>query len=277
MITDTEILDWMEDQLQKRKYTGKCIFRWSKNGRGFRLHETSLDGGVPNIREAITNAMTYEALNEQSCQSQKNKMSIRRNNGEFMMIVKPSNQERATWPDATRVYVEGIELRNKDLIKECFETYTFNHIKDCPWCGMLPEIIETSGGEFVLSCIDRDCVVQLSIKQRTKLKAILAWNRRNHSLEFTADHCDYYEQELIPKLKAQITNNLRLAENWSADHASLCGELSNIETLRELVRTYFEVNEIGCECCTVSNCGECMVCLILAYFIEEKNVKEQKK
>lgn len=64
MITDTEILDWMEDQLQKRKYTGKCIFRWSKNGRGFRLHETSLDGGVPNIREAITNAMTYEALNE---------------------------------------------------------------------------------------------------------------------------------------------------------------------------------------------------------------------
>jgi len=129
-----------------------------------------------------------------------------------MMIVKPSDQERATWPDATRAYVEGIELRNADLIKERFETYTFNHIKDCPWCDIIPEVLETIVGETTILCINESCAVRPHIKQLTKLKAILAWNRRNSSLELTADYCDYYEQELIPQLKAQITKHIRLAK-----------------------------------------------------------------
>lgn len=176
-----------------------------------------------------------------------------------MMIVEPSDQERATWPDATRAYVKGIELRNKDLIKERFETYTFNHIKDCPWCDIIPEVLETIGGETTILCINESCTARPYIKQSTKLKAILSWNRRNRSLELTADHCDYYEQELIPQLKAKVKDNLRLAEHWSDGYASLCEELSSIETLRDLVETYFYVNEIGCECCTVSNCDDCMV------------------
>lgn len=57
MISDTEMLDWLEAQLQKDKYTGKCIFRWSNNGRGFRLHETSLEGAADTVREAIENAI----------------------------------------------------------------------------------------------------------------------------------------------------------------------------------------------------------------------------
>lgn len=57
MISDTEMLDWLETQLKKSEYTGKCIFRWSNNGRGFRLHETSLDGAVDTVREAIENAI----------------------------------------------------------------------------------------------------------------------------------------------------------------------------------------------------------------------------
>jgi len=189
-----------------------------------------------------------------------------------MMIVEPSDQERATWPDATRAYVEGIELCNEDLIKERFETYTFNHIKDCPWCDIIPEVLETIGGETTVLCINESCAVRPHTKQPAKLNAILAWNRRNSSLELTADYCDYYEQELIPRLKAKVTNNLRLAEHWSAGYISLCEELSSIEDLQDLVETYFDVNEIGCECCTVSNCGECMVCLILKYFVGEKNV-----
>ena len=64
MISDTEMLDWLEAQLQKGAYTGKCIFRWSTIGRGFRLHETSLDGAVTNVREAIVNAMMEEGIND---------------------------------------------------------------------------------------------------------------------------------------------------------------------------------------------------------------------
>jgi len=60
MISDTEMLNWLEDQLQKSKYTGKCLFRWSNNGRGFRLHETSLAGAVGTVRKAIEDAMLEE-------------------------------------------------------------------------------------------------------------------------------------------------------------------------------------------------------------------------
>lgn len=194
-----------------------------------------------------------------------------------MMIVEPSYQERAAWPDATRAYIEGIELRNRALIKERFETETFNNIKDCPWCDMPPAMVETPSGKFMLSCVNKECEVQPYTSQQTKLKAILAWNRRNHSLEFTADHCDYYEQALIPELKAKITNNLRLAERWSANYTSVCEELGKIEELQKLVQAYFEVNNINCECCAVSDCGECVVCLILAYFVGEKNIEKQKR
>ncbi len=72
MISDTEMLDWLEAQLQKGEYTGKCIFRWSSNGRGFRLHETRLGGAVASVREAIENAIldkpSKENLNDQGCQ-----------------------------------------------------------------------------------------------------------------------------------------------------------------------------------------------------------------
>lgn len=173
-----------------------------------------------------------------------------------MMIVEPCNQERAEWPDATRAYVEGIEERNKILRRQYFEAKVMNNIKDCPWCDRSPEVLENMSGETTVLCINENCVATIRIKQQTKLKAIQAWNRRNRSLELTADYCDYYEQELIPELKAKITNNLRLAE---------------------LIKDYFYVYEIGCECCTVRNCGECMVCLIMEYFVEEKNVKKQNK
>ena len=63
MISDTEMLDWLEAQLQKNAYTGKCIFRWSTIGRGFRLHETGLDGAVGSVRKVIEDAMLEECLN----------------------------------------------------------------------------------------------------------------------------------------------------------------------------------------------------------------------
>ena len=170
------------------------------------------------------------------------------------MIVEPSDQERATWPDAARAYVEGIEERNEILRRQYFEAKTMNDIKDCPWRDNSPEVLENMGGDTTVLCINENCVAAISTKQPTKLKAILAWNRRNHSLEFTADYCDYYEQELIPQLKAEVTKHLRLAG---------------------LIKDYFYAYEIGCECCIVRDCGKYMACLILKSIKEEKDVTRQ--
>jgi hypothetical protein len=55
--TDKERLDWLQAQLDKLQYTGKYIFRWASDGRGIRLHETSLGGAVSDAHEAIDQAM----------------------------------------------------------------------------------------------------------------------------------------------------------------------------------------------------------------------------
>lgn len=57
MFTDKQRLDWLQEQLEKAEYTGKCLFRWSTTGRGFRLHETSLPKAVGDVRDAIDEAM----------------------------------------------------------------------------------------------------------------------------------------------------------------------------------------------------------------------------
>jgi hypothetical protein len=60
MFTDKEILDWLQAQNNKSSYTGQCVFRWSSNGRGWRLHETNIDEGVTDVRQAIVIAMLAE-------------------------------------------------------------------------------------------------------------------------------------------------------------------------------------------------------------------------
>lgn len=55
--TDTEMLDWLEHQHAFATYTGRCIFRWSATGRGWRLHETDIDGALPTVRKALSTAM----------------------------------------------------------------------------------------------------------------------------------------------------------------------------------------------------------------------------
>lgn len=64
LLADAERLNWLQKQLEKKSYTGKCVFRWSTNGRGFRLHETSEEATerfgitpVDSVREAIDQAM----------------------------------------------------------------------------------------------------------------------------------------------------------------------------------------------------------------------------
>ena len=63
-MSDTERLDWLQAQLDEAHYTGQCIFRWSVSGRGWRLHETSLEGASKSVREAIDNAINLIGVKE---------------------------------------------------------------------------------------------------------------------------------------------------------------------------------------------------------------------
>jgi len=61
---DSKRLDWLEKQNKEARYTGRCIFRWSTTGRGWRLHETSSAfGDIPtftSVRDAIDHAMRQD-------------------------------------------------------------------------------------------------------------------------------------------------------------------------------------------------------------------------
>ena len=58
--TDKEMLDWLQDQLEQRSYTGMVAYRMSENGRGIRLHETSAELSFTDIRICIADAMSRE-------------------------------------------------------------------------------------------------------------------------------------------------------------------------------------------------------------------------
>lgn len=55
--TDTELISFLEEENDKCRHTGNCIFRLSGTRRGWRLHETSKPQGCPTVREAITQAV----------------------------------------------------------------------------------------------------------------------------------------------------------------------------------------------------------------------------
>jgi hypothetical protein len=55
--TDTELLDFLQEQTNKAAYTGKVICRRSSTGRGWRLHESSLPHANGDVREAIMEYM----------------------------------------------------------------------------------------------------------------------------------------------------------------------------------------------------------------------------
>lgn len=60
--TDKERLDFLQEQLEKERYTGRCICRWSTTGRGWRLHETSQLSGCRSVREAIDTFIKQEKV-----------------------------------------------------------------------------------------------------------------------------------------------------------------------------------------------------------------------
>lgn len=61
-VSDTELLNFLQDMLNQKNYTGKVICRWSSGagGRGWRLHETDQPGAVTSVRQAISNMMDQE-------------------------------------------------------------------------------------------------------------------------------------------------------------------------------------------------------------------------
>lgn len=54
---DTELLDFLQQELDKAEYTGRVVCRKSTTGRGWRLLESSHDDTVSDIRQAIINYM----------------------------------------------------------------------------------------------------------------------------------------------------------------------------------------------------------------------------
>lgn len=61
--TDTELLNWLEEQNSRKRYTGECIFRWSSTGRGWRIHEAHKSrwkNVKQTVREAIADAIDAE-------------------------------------------------------------------------------------------------------------------------------------------------------------------------------------------------------------------------
>jgi hypothetical protein len=58
--SDSEMLDWLQGQNDLSRYTGRCLFRMSTTGRGWRLHETSGDNAYMCVRNAIAVAMQEE-------------------------------------------------------------------------------------------------------------------------------------------------------------------------------------------------------------------------
>ena len=55
--TDTELLDYLQYLTSQKKYTGRVVLRNSMTGRGWRLHETSGNDGIRDVRMAIGNYM----------------------------------------------------------------------------------------------------------------------------------------------------------------------------------------------------------------------------
>jgi hypothetical protein len=69
MFTDKELLDFLQAQNDKEIYTGKVIFRWSRQKHGWRLQETSRTGAKQDVREAIADAI-WNSMEDNSVQGE---------------------------------------------------------------------------------------------------------------------------------------------------------------------------------------------------------------
>jgi hypothetical protein len=72
--TDTELLDFLQEQNDKATYTGKVVFRWSRKGYGWRLHETSRPEAKRDVREAIADAIRKSRRGELAVNNESQKV-----------------------------------------------------------------------------------------------------------------------------------------------------------------------------------------------------------
>lgn len=54
---DSMRIDFLQKLTDEKNHTGRVILRESARGNGWRLHESDLDGSVPNVRDAIDTFM----------------------------------------------------------------------------------------------------------------------------------------------------------------------------------------------------------------------------
>lgn len=55
--TDTELIEFLEAMLARKRWTGKVLARETRNGKGFIISETTEKGAVDTVRQAIVNYM----------------------------------------------------------------------------------------------------------------------------------------------------------------------------------------------------------------------------
>ena len=67
--TDKELVDFLQAQNDKEIYTGKVIFRWSRQKHGWRLQESSRTGAKKDVREAIADAL-WNSMEDKSAQNE---------------------------------------------------------------------------------------------------------------------------------------------------------------------------------------------------------------
>ena len=63
--TDTELLNWLQEQLNKKTISGKAKFVWLRtHGHGFSLHESRDPDAWSNVRDAIIEGMAKANNND---------------------------------------------------------------------------------------------------------------------------------------------------------------------------------------------------------------------
>ena len=62
--TDKELLDFLQAKNEEATHTGRCLFRMSSFGQGWRLHETSRKRARKSVRKAIGDAIDRKKKSE---------------------------------------------------------------------------------------------------------------------------------------------------------------------------------------------------------------------
>lgn len=147
--TDKELLDFLQSLTAQKQHTGKVVCRWSTGVRGWRLHESTRPGGVPDVRQAIKDFMDkldYVPLGRKihiKCRTCSDQKKVREFIAQDESVVIPC-------PDCIEgekmAKLKNVEFHNWYCTNCSFELFTDAHISSplsCPKCKEHPLYMTT--------------------------------------------------------------------------------------------------------------------------------------